>query len=192
MFKERNVFITGGAGFAMSHVAERLATAGKRLVLFDNLDEHAMNDDMKALVARDNVRFVKGDIRDRAAVAAAMQGAEVVYHFAAVMGTSARFKLEVPTVEINVIGTLHVLDAALAAGVKYFVHPPRPALTKWLTPYIISKIAPDAVHGDVPPHVRAAGDRPEYRQLLRPPRAVGIERRIGSGPRRARSLSPRR
>jgi nucleoside-diphosphate-sugar epimerase len=141
LFEERNVFITGGAGFIMSHVAERLADAGKRLVLYDNLDEHVMNDDMRALVERKNVRFVRGDIRDREAVVAAMQGTEVVYHFAAVMGTSARFRLEIPTVEINVIGTLNVLDAALAAGVKYFVHPPRPALTEWLTPYIISKIA---------------------------------------------------
>lgn len=141
VFAEQNVFITGGAGFIMSHVAERLATAGKRLVIFDNLEEHALNDDLRALIEQAEVKFVRGDIRDKAAVAAAMRGAEVVYHFAAVMGTSARFKLEVPTVEINVIGALNVMEAALTVGAKYFVHPPRPALTEWLTPYIISKIA---------------------------------------------------
>lgn len=141
MFKEQNVFVTGGAGFIMSHVSERLAEMGKNLVLFDNLKEHDMNEDMKALIQKKNVKFIQGDIRDKDAVAEAMKNAEVVYHFAAVMGTSARFKLEIPTIEINVIGTLNVLNAALDAGVKYYVHPPRPALTQWLTPYIISKIA---------------------------------------------------
>lgn len=141
MFQEHNVFITGGAGFIMSHVAERLADAGKNLVLFDNLQEHDLNEDTQSLIRRDTVTFVQGDIRDKDAVAATMKGAEVVYHFAAVMGTSARFKFEIPTVEINIIGTLNVLNAALDLGVKYFVHPPRPPLTEWLTPYIISKIA---------------------------------------------------
>lgn len=141
MFQEQSIFITGGAGFIMSHVTERLAEAGKKLVLFDNLQEHGMNEAMKDLIQRKNVTFIDGDVRDKAAVAEAMQGAEVVYHFAAVMGTSARFKLEVPTVEINVIGTLNVLNATLEAGVKYLVHPPRPQLSQWLTPYIISKTA---------------------------------------------------
>ncbi len=141
MFKEQNVFITGGAGFIMSHVAEKLADMGKKIVLFDSLKEHDMYEEMKALVSRDNVTLIQGDIRDKTAVEGAMKGAEVVYHFAAVMGTSARFKLEIPTVEVNVIGTLNVLNAALENNVKYFINPPRPPLTQWLTPYIISKIA---------------------------------------------------
>lgn len=141
MFKEQNVFITGGAGFIMSHVAEKLADMGKKIVLFDNLKEHDMYEEMESLLSRDNVTLIQGDIRDKTAVEEAMKGAEVVYHFAAVMGTSARFKFEIPTVEVNVIGTLHVLNAALENNVRYFIHPPRPPLTQWLTPYIISKIA---------------------------------------------------
>lgn len=141
MFKEKNVFITGGAGFIMSHVAERLADMGKEIILFDSLKEHDMYEEMKSLVSRNNVTFIQGDIRDKTAIEDAMKGTEVVYHFAAVMGTSARFKLEIPTVEVNVIGTLNVLNAALENNVKYFINPPRPPLAQWLTPYIISKIA---------------------------------------------------
>lgn len=141
MFEEKNIFITGGTGFIMSHVVEKLADMGKNIVLFDNLQEHDMYEEMKPLLAKDNVRFIQGDIRDKTAVEEAMKGAEVVYHFAAVMGTSARFKLEIPTVEVNVIGTLNVLSAALDNNVKYFINPSRPPLTQWLTPYIISKIA---------------------------------------------------
>jgi UDP-glucose 4-epimerase len=93
------------------------------------------------LERRKNVSYIRGDVRDKAALAEAIKGAEIVYHFAALMGTSSRFKQEVKTVEVNVIGTLHACDAALAAGVKFFVYPPRPMQTGWLTPYIISKTA---------------------------------------------------
>lgn len=142
MFKEQNVFVTGGAGFIMSNVIERLVAAGKNVVIFDNCKEHGLYEETQQLLnTSDNLKFIQGDIRDEAAVREAMKGAEVVYHFAALLGTSARFKQEKETVEVNVIGSLNVMQAALDLGVKYFIHPPRPPLTQWLTPYIISKIA---------------------------------------------------
>ena len=142
MFKEQNVFITGGAGFIMSHVIERLVSAGKNVVVFDNCAEHELYEETEQLLKTShNLKFVQGDIRDEAAVRKAMEGAEVVYHFAALMGTSARFKQEKVTIEVNVLGSLNVMQAAVDLGVKYYIHPPRPALTEWVTPYIISKIA---------------------------------------------------
>lgn len=142
MFKEQNVFITGGAGFIMSHVVERLVAAGKNVVIFDNCEEHGLYEETQQLLKTiDNLKFIQGDIRDGAAVREAMEGAEVVYHFAALMGTSSRFKQEKVTIEVNVLGSLNVLEAALDQGVKYFIHPPRPPLTEWVSPYIISKIA---------------------------------------------------
>lgn len=141
--KEGKIVITGGTGFIMSHVAERYAEMGKDLVLFDNNQQHALYQETQELLnKKKNVKFVQGDTRDRAAVDALVKDAEIVYHFAALMGTSSRFKeWEIPTVEVNVIGTINVLQASLSSGVKYFVHPPRPALAVWQTPYIISKTA---------------------------------------------------
>ena len=144
MFPEQNVFITGGAGFIMSHVAERLVEMGKNVVLFDNCFEHDLYEETQRLLeSADNIKFIQGDIRDKEAVVAAIREseAEVVYHFAALLGTSARFGQEQLTIEVNVLGSLNVMQASLDAGVKYFIHPPRPPLTQWLTPYIISKIA---------------------------------------------------
>lgn len=136
------VVMTGGTGFIMSHVAERLAKTGREIVLFDNNEEHALPPYTRQLL-RDqrNVRYVKGDVRDRSAVDAVIDdNTEIVYHFAALLGTSSRFReWQVPTVEVNVIGTINVLEAAQKAGVAYFIHPPRPILAVWLTPYIISK-----------------------------------------------------
>ncbi len=137
------IVITGGSGFIMSHVAERLAETGREVVLFDNNEQHSLHEETKALLDRKkNLRFVQGDVRDKAAVEELLKDAETVYHFAALMGTSSRFKeWEIPTVEVNVLGTIHVLQASLKVGVKYFIHPPRPPLAGWLTPYIISKTA---------------------------------------------------
>ena len=141
--EDGKIVITGGSGFIMSHVAERLAETGREVVLFDNNEQHSLYEETKALLARKkNLRFVQGDVRNKAEVEELLKNAETVYHFAALMGTSSRFKeWEIPTVEVNVLGTIQVLQASLKAGVKYFIHPPRPPLAVWLTPYIISKTA---------------------------------------------------
>ncbi len=141
--QDGKIVITGGSGFIMSHVAERLAETGREVVLFDNNEQHSLYEETRALLARKkNLRFVQGDVRNKAEVEELLKNAETVYHFAALMGTSSRFKeWEIPTVEVNVLGTIQVLQASLQAGVKYFIHPPRPPLAVWLTPYIISKTA---------------------------------------------------
>ena len=142
--KEGKVVMTGGTGFLLSYVAERLAETGRELVLFDNNEQHSLPEYTKELLAkRKNVKYVQGDTRDKAAVDAVIDNVtEIVYHFAALMGTASRFReWQIPTVEVNVIGTINVLEASLKAGVKYFIHPPRPPLAVWLTPYIISKTA---------------------------------------------------
>jgi UDP-glucose 4-epimerase len=139
---KRKIVMTGGTGFILSYVAERYADLGDTVVLFDNNEQHQMPKYTAELLdKKKNVSFVQGDIRDKAAVEAAVDGADIVYHFAALMGTSSRFKQEVRTIEVNVIGALHVCEASLKANVKHFVYPPRPMETGWLTPYIISKTA---------------------------------------------------
>jgi len=138
----RRIVLTGGTGFILSYVAERYAELGDTVVLFDNNEQHEMPAyTLELLERKKNVSFFQGDIRDKTAVENVIKGADIVYHFAALMGTSSRFKQEVRTVEVNVLGTLHACQAALDANVKYFVYPPRPMQTGWLTPYIISKTA---------------------------------------------------
>jgi nucleoside-diphosphate-sugar epimerase len=140
--KEGKVVITGGTGFIMSSVADRLVEMEKDVTLFARNQVALPEKTQELLKTKKNLKFVQGDIRDRAAVDSLVKDAETVYHFAALMGTSSRFKeWEIPTIEVNVIGNINVLQASLNAGVKYFVHSPRPALTVWLTPYIISKTA---------------------------------------------------
>lgn len=136
----RKILLMGGTGFILSYVAEHYAAQGEDVVIFDNNQQHQMPKyTVDLLDKRKNVRFVQGDIRDREAVFEVMKGTEIVYQYAALMGTSARYKQEARTVEVNILGMVHALDAALENKVKYFVYPPRPMLAQWMTPYIISK-----------------------------------------------------
>jgi len=121
------IVITGGSGFIMSHVAERLAETGREVVLFDNNEQHSLDEETKTLLARKRIcassRGTSG-IKPRS-----RNSSRALKSFTTsrpLMGTSSRFKeWEIPTVEVNVLGTIHVLQASLRAGVKYFVHPPR-------------------------------------------------------------------
>jgi UDP-glucose 4-epimerase len=141
---EGKIVMTGGTGFLLSYVSQGWAEKRREIVLFDNNEQHTLPDYTKEFLAKNkNVKYVHGDTRDKSAVDEVINdGTEIVYHFAALMGTASRFReWQIPTVEINVIGTINVLEASLKAGVKYFIHPPRPPLAVWLTPYIISKTA---------------------------------------------------
>ncbi|HJN22313.1 MAG TPA: NAD-dependent epimerase/dehydratase family protein [Rhodospirillales bacterium] len=139
---KRKIVLTGGAGFLLSHVAENYAAMNDEVVIFDRIEADKLPSYAKTLLSETgNTAYVEGDIRDRDAVKRVIDGADMVYHFSALMGTSARFGQETATTEVNVIGTINACQAATDAGVDYFIYPPRPMQTGWLTPYIIAKTA---------------------------------------------------
>ena len=79
------VLITGGAGFVATNVADRLLRDGARVRVFDNLSRAGVEHNVRWLREQhgDRVELQVGDIRDAAAVAAAVVGVDTVYHFAA-------------------------------------------------------------------------------------------------------------
>jgi UDP-glucose 4-epimerase len=104
----RKVVLMGGTGFILGYVAERYAAMGDDVVIFDNNQQHQMPKyTVDSLEKYKNMKFVQGDIVNRDAVREVMKDAEIVYQFAALMGTSARFKQEVRTVEVNIVGMIH-------------------------------------------------------------------------------------
>ncbi len=113
-----NVLITGGAGFIGSHIAEALVTEGHRVRIFDNLSSgHLSNLDP----LKDRVEFVRGDVRDRAALGTAMQGMTHCFHEAALVSVFESVEKPFDNHDINMSGTLNVLQAARDAGTQRVV-----------------------------------------------------------------------
>jgi nucleoside-diphosphate-sugar epimerase len=110
--------VTGGAGFIGANLVRRLAGLGARVRVFDDLSSGHL-ENLAGL--EPSVEFVRGDLRDAAAVRAAAQGAAHVFHLGALASVQASVDDPAATHEINVTGTLNVLLAARAAGVRRVV-----------------------------------------------------------------------
>lgn len=109
MIEGKKIFITGGAGFIGSTLAGRLV-ASNQVVIYDNLSRDSLKD--KPFANHDNLKLIRGDILDQAALTAAMQGADVVVHCAAIAGINTVIKSPTRTMHVNMIGSANVLEAA--------------------------------------------------------------------------------
>jgi UDP-glucose 4-epimerase len=110
--------VTGGAGFIGSHIATRLVESGHEVVVLDNFfTGHRKNLDG---IAKE-VRIIEADVRDAAAVTAAAAGCELIFHEAAIV--SVPFSVERPqeSHDVNIQGTLNVLQAARATATRRVV-----------------------------------------------------------------------
>src|SRR4051794_5403720 len=109
--------VTGGGGFIGSNLARLLLDDGYEGAILDNfLSGYRANVD-----ALPGVRVVEGDIRDPAALDDAAAGADVVFHLAASVGNTRSIERPIEDSEINVLGTLQVLEAARRHGVAKVV-----------------------------------------------------------------------
>jgi UDP-glucuronate 4-epimerase len=121
-----HILVTGGAGFIGSHVVERLLQADERVTVLDSFDNFyspgVKRRNLENASRHSGYRLVEGDIRDRSALARAVEEPiDVIVHLAARAGV--RPSLEQPAVyaDVNINGTLALLESAKQAGVRRFV-----------------------------------------------------------------------
>ena len=110
------ILVTGGAGFIGSFLVDELITLGHDVRIYDALVPQVHGED-EALPAYLNpdAEFVKGDVRDRDALARALQGVDVVFHLAAAVGVGqSMYQIQYYT-EANTLGGAVLLDL-LASG----------------------------------------------------------------------------
>lgn len=122
--------VTGGAGFIGSHIVERLLRNGQAVRVLDNFSTGKRSNlasfapahpGSGTLPGAGTLEVVEGDLRDREAVGRAAAGVEVIFHQAALASVQRSIAQPAEVNAVNVDGTLHVLEAARACGVRRVV-----------------------------------------------------------------------
>ncbi|MGA7637735.1 MAG: dTDP-glucose 4,6-dehydratase [Candidatus Acidiferrales bacterium] len=139
------IFVTGGAGFIGSNFIRYVLglETGYSLVNFDKLTYAGNLANLDSVADNLNYSFVRGDICDPAAVAAAIAGCQAVVHFAAESHVDRSIYEPAPVIETNVKGTFVLLQVARQLNIERFVH-----------------VSTDEVYGDMPPGAFADENSP--------------------------------
>lgn len=125
MSRERKAraLVTGGAGFIGSNLADRLARDGNEVVVLDSLARDGVDRNLAWLESRHGelIRPLIADIRNPAAVAEAMKGADVVFHLAAQVAVTHSLTAPVEDFDVNLAATLRLLEAAREVGAPFIL-----------------------------------------------------------------------
>ena len=108
-----NVLVMGGSGFIGSHVADALTGAGYSVTVFDLRPSDYL---------RENQIFTQGNMLDRAQVADAVAGHDIVYNLAGIPHLDVGLHDPVGTVEQNILGTVISLEASREAGIQRYIY----------------------------------------------------------------------
>jgi UDP-glucose 4-epimerase len=146
----QRALVTGGAGFIGGRLVRALLDRGLAVTVLDDLSVG------RRATVPDAARFVHGDVRDAAAVARALDGADCVFHEAAVVSVRASVDAFHRDAEVNLMGTLTLLRGMATQGVRKAVFASSMAVyadsaqpvplgeahrTEPLSPYGIAKLA---------------------------------------------------
>jgi nucleoside-diphosphate-sugar epimerase len=123
VFEGRAVAVTGGAGFIGGHLVDALLSLGAVISVVDDLS-NSTPDHLGSLIdiEPERVRFIHGSILDDAALLDAFDGAETVFHLAAVSSVPRSIADPERTYAVNAIGTMRVAEAARRCGVRRIVY----------------------------------------------------------------------
>ena len=121
VLKNCRVMVTGGAGFIGSHLVRKLAERSYRVKVLDNLSTGKLSNISSELLRGGSVDVIKGDIRDAELVKKCVDDVDAVVHLAA--QTSVPFSVQNPEFnnEVNVKGTLNLLNSSVETNLSKFV-----------------------------------------------------------------------
>jgi len=114
----QRILITGGAGFIGSFLTDHFLSRGDDVRILDSLDPQVHPQGRPPWCHRD-VELVQADVRDKAAVAAALAGVQVVVHCAAAVGVGQALYRIRHYVDTNVTGTATLLEAMVESGTSF-------------------------------------------------------------------------
>jgi UDP-glucose 4-epimerase len=117
--RDKQIVVTGGAGFIGSELVRQLETQGARVTVVDNLI-NGRRENLDEIVGN-QLQLVVEDIRDSRCMRELVRGADIVFHLAC-LGVRHSIHSPEENHEVNATGTLRMLSVARAAEVKRFVY----------------------------------------------------------------------
>ncbi len=120
----RRTLVTGAGGFIGSHLLEQLVAAGADVTAFVRYTSQRDLGMLRFVPSdlRDEIEVVAGDLRDPEAITRVSHGTDSVFHLGALIAIPYSYLHPTEVAEVNVMGTVNVLNAARSAGVRRFVH----------------------------------------------------------------------
>lgn len=113
MIKNRNIFISGGAGFIGSTLSGILLNENK-ITIYDNFKRDSISD--QKFKDHPNLNIIKGDILNFEQLNQAIKGHDYIIHAAAIAGIDTVILKPTETIRVNMLGTANILEAAQQAG----------------------------------------------------------------------------
>ncbi len=123
-YRGKRVLVTGADGFIGSHLAEALVETGAEvtaLALYNAYGTYGWLDEIEDAV-RDALRLALGDVRDAPYMRRLADGHDIVFHLAALVGIPYSYAAAQSNVDVNLNGTLNLLEATRAGAIGRFVH----------------------------------------------------------------------
>lgn len=121
MIKEKNILVTGGAGFIGSNLVEELLRLGNKITCLDNFAT-GKRENIQPFLSNPNFTLIEGDIRDLETCRKAVKNQEYVLHEAALGSVPRSINDPITSNEVNISGFLNMLVASRDEGIKRFVY----------------------------------------------------------------------
>lgn len=119
---EKQILITGGAGFIGSHLADYLLSKNYNVKVLDDLTEQVHGSDVLwPDYLSKNIQFVKGNIIDSVSISQALEGVDAVFHFAAAVGVGQSMYEISKYTETNNLGTAVLLENIIKKNISKFI-----------------------------------------------------------------------
>jgi dTDP-glucose 4,6-dehydratase len=113
--------VTGAGGFVGSHLCEALVKENYDVRAFVRYNSQNLWGWLEESPLRNEIEVFPGDVRDYDSVCKAVEGVHRVYHLAALIAIPYSYQVQQAYVDVNITGTLHLLQASLEAGVEKFI-----------------------------------------------------------------------
>lgn len=124
--QNKQVLVTGAAGFIGSHLCEKLLSLGYNVTGIDNFDNfydrNIKEDNLNISKNNESFKFIEGDIRDKDALLNSLKGEyDMIVHLAAKAGVRPSIENPLAYQDVNVAGTQNLLEFAKEKNIKHFV-----------------------------------------------------------------------